>query len=226
MGNEKSKPKATTPFKVQLDDSKTNKQKHRSVPERAYMHRMKPKLPRDETSLAAKQRFVGNTSMRTHCNSTKNLDIADQQNMRDVTKVLNAIKPFNYQQFCSLLQTHPFIQHWKIFEEAVHLDLTFCLPNDNGEITPAHHSFTLRLMDNGYQITEKELDRMEMRLFLKWRFSVLKTCIVDHYLSGVKSLQELCRLSLKKSHQHHEGNYRNFVMNLNYPEKLKKFLLQ
>ena len=81
-------------------------------------------------------------------------------------------------------------------------------------------------MDNDYQITEKELELMEMRLYLKARFRLLKRCILDHYLGCVNSLQELFRLSLKKFQQHNDQNYLDFVKKSVYPERLKYFLLQ
>ena len=116
-----------------------------------------------------------------------------------------------------------------MFEEAIDVDINWSgdLKSDKVAIAPDCQLFTLRLMDNDYQITEKELERIEMRLYLKARFRMLKRCILDHYLRGVvKSLQELCRLSLKKYQHHNEQNYRDFVKKLVYPERLKDFLLQ
>lgn len=156
------------------------------------------------------------------------IDRTEQRNTRDVQNVLGTIKPGTYKAFCDLLQTHPFIQHWKVFEEAIDVDINWSgdLKSDKVAIAPDCQLFTLRLMDNDYQITEKELERIEMRLYLKARFRMLKRCILDHYLGGVKSLQELCRLSLKKFQHHNEQNYRDFVKNLVYPERLKDFSLQ
>ena len=156
------------------------------------------------------------------------IDRTEQRNKRDIQNVLGTIKPGTYQAFCDLLQTRPFIQNWKIFEEAVDVDISWSgdLKSDKVAIAPDCHLFTLRLMDNDYQITEMELELMEMRLYLKARFRLLKRCILDHYIGGVKSLQELCRLSLKKFQQHNEQNYRDFVKMLIYPERLKDFLLQ
>ena len=154
----------------------------------------------------------------------KNGNAKELRKKQDKAMVMSAIKPFNYDQFCDLLKTNPFIQHPDIFEEAVHVDLAFHIPTDT-EISPEHKSFTLRLMDNGYQITLDELDHLERTFLLTKKFRVLKACIIDFYSLDLKSLQELCRRSLKRAHLHSNSNYRKFVTNLNYPERLKSFLL-
>lgn len=256
MGNKKSKLVEKKYVRIQTSASKTNKQgqsndgsteflsketqlriyferreaERKQLAEKSYETKPAWKFEKDNIQQESdlRRQFDKRQTERINAQDTVETDRIEQQNMRDVEKVLDAIKPGKYKEFCDLLQTHPFIQHWKVFEEAVDVDISWsgALIDDRVAVTPDCQLFTLRLMDNDYQITEKQLERMEMRLFLKVRFRMLKRCILDHYLGGVKSLQELCRLSLKKFQQHDESNYRDFVKRLNYPERLKDFLLQ
>lgn len=154
------------------------------------------------------------------------VDGLDAQNRRDVDKVLASLKTCNFKRFCIVLKSDPFIQNWRIFEEAVDNDAVFCKVNAKGEITHEHPSFTLRLMDQGYKITERELDLMEMRLngYSKFMFRALKNRIIDHHLVGMMSLQNLCRRSLKKAYR--DRDYNKCVKSLNYPKPLKDFLLK
>ena len=89
-----------------------------------------------------------------------------------------------------------------------------------------HPSFTLHLMDQGYKITERELDLMEMRLngYSKFMFRALKDHMIDRHLVGMMSLQNQCRRSLKKAYR--DRDYNRCVKSLNYPVPLKDFLLK
>ena len=165
------------------------------------------------------------TSEALHC-ANNEIDRLDAQNRRDIDKVLAALKTCNFKRFCIVLKSDPFIQNWRIFEEAVGNDAVLCKVNTKGEITHAHPSFTLRLMDQGYKITERELDLMEMRLngYSKFMFRALKNHIIDHHLVGMMSLQNLCRRTLKKAYR--DRDYNRCVKSLNYPVTLKDFLLK
>lgn len=211
MGNKKSKLSGNESLKVARDCSQTGRDsdsnRRRTSEIRPYkiwfsIHQSEPIHDLDEDLVR---------------------DILDQQRKREVGKVLAAIKSVDYNRFCKLLKSKPFIQHWRVFEEAVDMDFVFYIPNRKRELTPKHRSFTLRLMDSGYQITERELELMEMRLYSKLKFRILKNCIMDYYLSRMGTLQELCRRSLKKAYR--DGDYVRFVKSLTYPETLKDFLL-
>ena len=145
---------------------------------------------------------------------------------RDVDKVLAALKTCNFKRFCIVLKSDPFIQNWRIFEEAVANDTVFCKINAKGELAQDHQSFTLRLIDQGYKITKRELDLIEMRLngYSKFVFRALKNHIIDHHFIGMMTLQKLCRRSLKRAYR--ERDYIRCVQSLNYPKPLKDFLLQ
>ena len=144
-----------------------------------------------------------------------------ERKRRDVDKIVDVIKAFDYKAFCDLLKTDIFIHHWQVFEEALQRDLSINLESEG--ITPDMPLYTLRLMEHGYQIAERKLENIGHRVYInKRRFMVLKKYIIEHYLSGVKSLQYLCRETLKKAYVY---NYFSFVMDLNYPEKLKDYLL-
>ena len=55
-------------------------------------------------------------------------------------------------------------------------------------------------------------------------FRRLKRGIIDHQLMRCKSLQELCRQRLRK--QFRGDSYVTLIETLNYPQKLKNFLLK
>ena len=225
MGNKKSKPHQKKSSVVKLPESGAQKQRGRGVQGRENKHEANPRWDND---YRLRVNLPMNSESHAFGGYNKKQSVPnpiEERNMKDVAKLVKAIQPQNYENFCNLLKTNPFIQHWKVFEEAVHVDLSFNLTNIQGTaISERPRLFTLRLMDQGYQITERELDRMEMRILLKRRFRVLKNCIIERYLMGLKSLQELCRQSFKKAHLN--DNYEQIVKSLIYPEKLKDFLLK
>ena len=180
----------------------------------------------EKSSIKEKLRRKSNQQLRLENDRRQRITLlTGLRKKRDKARVMRVIKPHTYDQFCDVLRTKPFIQHPDIFEEAVHVDLAFNIPTD-AEMLPDNESFTLRLMDNGYQISETELDDLESRLLLRKKFRVLKQCILDFYSIDMKSLQELCRASLKRAHLDSKSHYRHFVTNLNYPERLKTYLLR
>ena len=87
-------------------------------------------------------------------------------------------------------------------------------------------SFTLGLMASGYVFNMEVLHKLESNLLLVENLWVLEDCIIDLYsVNCLRSLQELCRASLKRAHLHSKIGYREFVTNLNYPARLKSYLL-
>lgn len=216
MGNKKSKLNENN---CKQDKGKCDlKRKVASIPELGQVERKEAEVP-------FKLWYAYLPSEVNH-NFNSEVDILEEQNRRDVEKVLAALKTCNFKRFCIVLKSEPFIQHWRVFEEAVDNDATFCKVNAKGKITNEHQSFTLRLMDQGYNITERELELMEMRLngYSKLMFKALKNHIIGNYLVRMRSLQELCRRSLKMAYR--DRHYVRFVKSLNYPEALKDFLLK
>ena len=148
------------------------------------------------------------------------------------------VKNGDFDGLCRLLRSNPYIQHWKLFEMALRTDSDH-MYNATSQDTP-NNSLTMKLVESGYVITERELNDMEKELLYvmddeyikgaasdedsRRNFQTLKNWIIDHQLMRCKSLQELCRQSLRK---HFEGaSYIAFIEPLDYPQNLKDFLLK
>ena len=201
-------------------DSKQNKttelkgHSHTEVDEarKAFNYRSKAKVIEDAGSII---HLPPANESKTHIR---------RQNMRDINHVMSAVKSANYAGFCCLLTENPYIQHWKLFEEAIFQDLWLMNVHSSKPLVTPSNSFSLKLVECGYEITERKLELMEMRISMKRQIGILKRWIVSRHLSQVKSLQELCRQSLRNAR--HGVYYKTFIKDLDYPEKLKEFLLK
>ena len=158
--------------------------------------------------------------------------------LKDINEVLYMVKNGDFDGLCRLLRSNPYIQHWKLFEMALRTDSDH-MYNATLQNTP-NNSFTMKLVESGYEITERELNDMEKELLYviddeyiksaasdedsRRNFQTLKNWIIDHQLMRCKSLQELCRQSLRK--QFEGASYIAFIEPLDYPQNLKDFLLK
>ena len=158
--------------------------------------------------------------------------------LEDINEVLVMVKNDDYDGLCHLLRSNPYIQHWKLFEMAIRKDadrMYITTP----KLTP-DKSLSIKLVESGYKIIDGELDDMERELQdmkdesedgdgapldedIK-HFRILHRWIIDNQLMRCKSLQELCRQRLRK--QLPGDSYVALIEPLDYPQKLKDFLLK
>ena len=125
--------------------------------------------------------------------------------MKDINEVLVMVKNDDYDGLCRLSRSNPYIQHWKLFEMALRKNIERM--RNETLLSPPDQSFSMKLVESGYEITEEELDEMEREVGDEPLYSIrdwfdgpedigyfrrLKRGIIDHQLMRCKSLHELC----------------------------------